>query len=244
MKDLGNFGGDTASVNGLNERGEVVGGLFLPQDTQILPFLWDGENLINLIAPPFGGNANGEATWINEAGEVVGLAGLPVACPGGPPPAQVQHAFLWSKGRMRDLGTVAGTPNSQASFINSKEQIVGLSFACDFSVFNAILWENGLMVDLDSLIPADSGFHLYSASFIDDRGEIAAFGSLPNGDSHTVLLIPCDENHPGVEGCDYSMVEASRPSAVRPMQEASRPMPTALLRRNNPFHVPALGARN
>jgi probable HAF family extracellular repeat protein len=209
MKDLGGFGGDTASVNALNERGEVVGGNLLPLNTQIHPFLWDGQNLIDLIAPPFGDSANGEATWINEAGEVVGLAGLPIACPGGPPPGQVVHAFLWSRGIMSDLGTVAGTPNSQASFINSKRQIVGLSFACDFSVFDAILWENGSMVDLNTLIPSDSGFHLYSASFIDDHGVIAAFGSLPNFDTHAVLLFPCDDDHPEVEGCDYSMVDAN-----------------------------------
>jgi hypothetical protein len=37
---------------------------------------------------------------------------------------------------------------------------------------------------------------------INDRGEITAQGLLANGDQHAVLLIPCDENHPGVEGCD------------------------------------------
>jgi probable HAF family extracellular repeat protein len=129
-----------------------------------------------------------------------------------------EHAFLWRKGVMKDLGTVAGTPNSQASFINSKTQIVGLSFACDFSVFNAILWENGSMVDLNTLIPPNSPFHLYSASFIDDRGQIAAFGLLPNFDSHAVLLIPCDENHPGIESCDYSFVDALTTADVRPAQ--------------------------
>jgi uncharacterized membrane protein len=42
MKDLGSFGGAaTASVNGLNERGEVVGGLDLPGDQKNNPFLWD-----------------------------------------------------------------------------------------------------------------------------------------------------------------------------------------------------------
>jgi len=41
---------------------------------------------------------------------------------------------------MMDLGTMAATPNSQAPLVNSKRQIVGPSFPCDFSVFDAILW--------------------------------------------------------------------------------------------------------
>src|SRR5579864_1890709 len=81
MKDLGSFGGvETGSVNGLNERGEVTGGLLMPGDQQVQPFLWDGKKLINLVTPPFGGPGDGEAMWINEAGEVVGQAQIPV-CP-------------------------------------------------------------------------------------------------------------------------------------------------------------------
>ena len=242
MKDLGSFGGTmTASVNGLNERGEVVGGNFLAGDVQIHPFLWDGKKLIDLNAPPFGGSANGEAAWINEAGEVVGIAGLPVACPGGQ--SQVQHGFLWRNGLITDLGTVPGTPNSQASFINSRTQIVGLSFACDFSVFNAILWEKGSMVDLNTLIPPTSPFHLFSASFIDDRGQIAAFGLLPNGDAHAVLLIPCQQ---GDEDCvaaeDTTAVRNSTPTvaqrlAIRRMMAGSR---TRFAQR---YYIPGMGTR-
>jgi probable HAF family extracellular repeat protein len=215
MKDLGSFGGAaTASVNGLNERGQVVGGADLPGDTLLHPFLWDGARLIDLIAPPFVGNANGEASWINNAGEVVGLAGLALPC--GDSESQIEHAFLWRNGAMTDLGSVAGTPNSQASFINSKTQIVGLSFACDFSIFNAILWENGSMVDLNTLIPTNSPFHLYSASFIDDRGEIAAYGFLNNFDTHTLLLIPCDESHDDSECKNVDADDAPRGRSQRP----------------------------
>jgi probable HAF family extracellular repeat protein len=203
-------------VNGLNERGEVVGGLDLPGDQQIHPFLWDGKKLIDLIAPPFGGAANGEAAWINEAGEVVGLAGLPVACPGSPQPAgEVQHAFLWMNGVMTDLGTLPGILNTEANFINSKTQVVGDAFACDFSVFTATLWENGTIVDLNTLVPPHTPLYLFMASFIDDRGQIAAFGRLQNGDMHAVLLIPCDENHPNIEGCDYSLVDAKAATAAQ-----------------------------
>jgi probable HAF family extracellular repeat protein len=203
MKDLGSFGGAaTASVNGLNERGQVVGGLDLPGDQNLHPFLWDGEKLIDLTEPPFEVSGHGEANWINQAGEVVGGADIAVPCLGSNPPRQVGHAFLWKNGVMTDLGAVAGTPNSGANFINSKTQIVGFAFACDFSVFNAFLWENGSMVNLNTLISGSSPFYLYWAGFIDDRGEIGAFGLLPNGDSHAVLLVPCDANPADTKGCE------------------------------------------
>jgi probable HAF family extracellular repeat protein len=215
MTDLGSLGGtELGSVNGLNERGQVVGATTIAGDQQLHPFLWDGEKLIDLIAPPFGGDGNGEAGWINEAGEIVGSAGVPASCPPGSLVGPIQHAFLWRKGVMMDLGTVAGTTNSEGDFINSRSQIVGLAWTCNYS-FTAILWENGSMVDLNTLIPLGSPFQLYSASFIDDRGEIAAFGSRANGDSHALLLVPCDEDHPNVEGCDYSLVEDSTGEATQ-----------------------------
>jgi probable HAF family extracellular repeat protein len=217
MQDLGSLGGTiTASVNGLNERGEVVGGALLAGDVINHPFLWDGEKLIDLVAPPFGGSAPGEAAWINEAGEVVGSAGIPAPCPGSSPPREAAHAFLWRKGVMTDLGTLGGSPLSGSTFINSKSQIVGLAFPCDFSAVTAFLWEDGSMADLNTLVPSDNPFYLFSASFIDDRGQIAAFGSLANGDMHALLLIPCDEGHPNVEGCDYRSVD--------PAQTAERPL--------------------
>jgi probable HAF family extracellular repeat protein len=213
MKDLGSLGGtSTASVNGLNERGEVVGGSFLPGDQVIQPFLWDGEELINLAARPFVNTLNGEASWINEAGQVVGDAGVP-GVPGRCTP--VHHAFLWKKGVITDLGTLAGHDHSGATFINSRSQIVGKAAPCDFSVETAFLWEDGSMVDLNSLVPANTDLYLFTASFIDDEGRIAAFGALANGDTHAVLLIPCDENHSNIEGCDYSSVEVSAVAASR-----------------------------
>ena len=209
MKDLGTLGGvSVAAVNGLNERGEVVGGSDLPGDQQIHPFLWDGEKLIDLVAPPFGGSGNGEAYWINEAGEVVGQAGIPAPCTGSNPPDTVHHGFLWrSGGRMIDLGTLPGTLSSEANFINSHSQAVGDAWACDFSVLSATLWERGSLVDLNALVPQNP-LHLFMASFIDDRGQIGAFGSLANGNMHAVLLIPCDEGHPDIDGCDYSLADA------------------------------------
>ena len=69
------------------------------------------------------------------------------------------------------------------------------------------------MVDLNSLVTPGSGAHLVAAEAINERGEIVAAGALPgcpvgNTDScqHIYALIPCDDDHPGIEGCDYSLV--------------------------------------
>lgn len=200
MKDLGSLGGtNTASVNGLNERGEVVGGALLRGDQINHPFLWDGERLVDLVAPPFGGSGPGEAAWINEAGEVVGGASVPSPCPGSNPPQDAAHAFLWRQGVITDLGTLPGIGFSGATFINSRSQIVGTALTCDFSAGTAFLWEQGSMVDLNTLVPANTALYLFTASFIDDRGRIGAFGQLANGDMHAVLLIPCEENDTDTE---------------------------------------------
>jgi hypothetical protein len=77
------------------------------------------------------------------------------------------------------------------------------------------------MVDLNTLISSNPGIYVYFAVNINDRGEIAAAGALPNGDMRAMLLIPCDEDHPNIEGCDYSPMElaASHATDTAPQQQ-------------------------
>jgi len=235
MKDLGSLGGtSTASVNGLNERGEVVGGALLPGDLINQPFLWNGEKLIDLVTPPFVQSGNGEANWINEAGEVVGIASLPAQCPGSA--TDMVHAFLWRNGAMTDLGSVDGTSLSRADFINSQGQIVGEAWTCDNSIFDGFLWENGAIVDLNALVPANPQLHISLASFIDDTGVIGAFTNTANGDLHAALLIPCDHNHPNIEGCDYTLVDVGE-AVGQEKQPAAKPAlsPDAIKRLTRSF---------
>ena len=122
---------------------------------------------------------------------------------------------------MIDRGTTADVDNSELDYINSKTQVVGYSFTCDFSTIDAFLWENGSIVDLNALTLPNSRLHVQFALFINDRGEIVGLGLRPNGNLHTVLLIPCDQGHPNVEDCDYGLVDAA-PAAQRTAETSVR----------------------
>jgi probable HAF family extracellular repeat protein len=228
--DLGNLGGTnpfglfSGFISGLNDEGQVTGTMTLPGDQTSRAFLWDGKRLSDLGTL---GGTFAVSYGINNAGEVVGMAGLPGD--------NVFHAFLWRNGKMTDLGTVDGDACSTAQNANSVGQVVGSSQAsdgmgsCVNPFTHAFLWENGgASVDLNSLIPAGSPLQLTVASYISDRGEIVGGGNplgCTDNDNcnHVYVLIPCDENHPAVEGCDYSMVATPAATQAKPIQLTTSP---------------------
>jgi hypothetical protein len=257
MRDLGNFGGTQVNPFRLNNRGELVGAMTLTGEQEWDPFLWNGERLIDL------GNLSGtygQAAWITEGGDVVGLSYYADG---------EARAVLWPHENLKinDLGTLESNNCSIAWAANEKRQIVGFSSSEEFgsgdSCFNnstvtaisATLWENGTIVDLNDLIPPNSALHLVIAKDINDRGEIAGVGNPPgvplnNGNNenlgHNFILIPCDENHPGLEGCDYSMIEAGNAGSPLPAQyPASGHAPaSATWHRNDHFNFPTAAHRN
>jgi probable HAF family extracellular repeat protein len=180
MRDLGDLGGtQTAGVTGLNDRGEVAGGVTGPGDQTEVAFLWNGKRLVQLSSP-------GQAEWINNRGQVVG-EGTPNVCGGYPTPGD--HAFLWSDGKYTDLGVLRGTDRSDAVWINDHNQIVGFSGTCSGPPI-ATLWERGSIADLNTLVRKDGTLYLAFANNINNRGEIAGIGTLPNGDFRAYLLVP------------------------------------------------------
>jgi probable HAF family extracellular repeat protein len=185
MLDLGSLGGTYADVYGFNNRGQVVGPMTLPGDEIQHPYLWSDGALFDLGTL---GGSNGEPRGVNESGEVVGLADLPNG---------LHNGFLWKSGVMTDLGNLGLT--SAALAINSKGQVVGGSRVSRVpSLVSAFLWEKGgPMINLNTLIPANSSLHLTEAFSINERGEIMGRG-VPPGISvddvetlgHAFVLIP------------------------------------------------------
>jgi probable HAF family extracellular repeat protein len=223
----GMFGGTYGIVSDLNDRGQVTGTMNLTGDTAWHSFLWEQGKITDLGTL---GGTNTTAIWLNRVGHVVGksdVIAICTACPSGDQ-KQLHHPFLWKDGAVTDLGLLYADTAGTAYSINAKDQAVGVTVpctrvnaddSCDGPIYHSFLWENGSIVDLQTLVLPGSGVTLDCAAAggrgcvgaynINDRGEIAGQGVLSNGDSRAFLLIPCDQDHPDVEGCEYDMLDAT-----------------------------------
>lgn len=238
MKDIGGLGGTCTLANDLNDHGQIVGVASLTGDTQLHPFVWNAATGVTDLLNP-SDSSYGEAVAENAHGDVAGGTCDSVTC----------YALLWrnSGGHWQKTSLSTSSQNAFSLSVNASEQVVGAWFGVGPFLEDAFLSENGSpIVDLNTLVPPGSGLQLVEADEINDRGEIVIDDAYDaNGNHHALLLIPCDGHHPGVEGCDYSMVEASdvasRPSPAV-TGAASRTSPQSLMRRMNRHHFPGLGA--
>src|SRR5262249_26165155 len=133
------------------------------------PFIWQGGSMNAL---DLDGADSGNATAINEAGQVVGYTTLNFAGPWG---FEVTSAVLWPNARMTYLGSLEGTgtlPHGRQNL----GQVVGMSG-------DPFLWQNGVMTDLTTEFA--SGGNQVVVQAINDAGQIV--GS--SGD-HAALLQP------------------------------------------------------
>jgi probable HAF family extracellular repeat protein len=229
MQDLGTLGGTLAVVGALqfgaggsiNNRGQIIGTSNLVGDLIHHPFRWtqaDGMQDLGTL-----GGDNAEAWWINDAGEIVGRADIPG-------PQHYHHAFLWKNGVMTDLGVPEGQNCSTAIDINAKGQIIIDTGICGGAGGPGVLWEDSVAYDLNNLIPSNSTFFIGDLNFINDRGEIAATGVLPNGDQHALLLVPCQEDDK--TDCDdlaslNGLPQDNRPVLIPPLTRALEAVSTS-----------------
>jgi probable HAF family extracellular repeat protein len=119
------------------------------------------------------GGADAEATAINDRGEIVGHSDTADL---------VRHAFLWRRGRMIDLGSLAGPSGiSVANDINNEGEVVGYSTTPEGET-HAFLWRDGVMTDLGTL-----GGPASDATAINDLGEIVGSAAVDEQNLHTFI---------------------------------------------------------
>ncbi len=165
-RDLGLLAqGDYSSARDINDKNDIVGEANLVPNGKPQAFVWHAGKMRQLPNLPGGTICSAQA--INNKDEIIGSCDLNNS--------STQHGVIWRNGSIVDLGSLGdeGAP-STALDINNLGQVVGNS--SDDDHLRAFLWEDGKIINLNKLIPPDSGWTLLVASRINDKGEIIGRG--------------------------------------------------------------------
>ncbi|MFZ6757989.1 hypothetical protein ACO0K9_12340 [Undibacterium sp. Ji50W] len=163
----------------INDAGQIVG--TANNGTALHAFLYDGSQFHDLGT--LGGNTSA-ANGINQLGQVVGQAQTANGD---------RRAFLYSAGKMINLGSpIAKGGSSSANAVNANGQAIGYYILPDDSRHIPILFRNGRIIDLNTVLPmlteVDAEF-----LYLNDAGQIAGTGKI-NGARHAFLLTPVPWN--------------------------------------------------
>ena len=175
LHDLGTFGGYETVARFINNAGQLLISV-RNSDAPDQLLLWD-----NGITQPIPG-ATGGAVGFNNLGHVLYRTDVDI-CEEG-----LTDFALWDGTKSTPLPTLPNYLTMYDAF-NDQDQIVGCAINFDISDDRAILWDNGILYDLNDLIPADSGWELQYAGGIASDGQIVGNGYF-NGIPHAFLLTP------------------------------------------------------
>jgi probable HAF family extracellular repeat protein len=205
-KSLGHLGGGFSFAHDINDNGLVVGASYTSDMTPLglmqHPFVWENDLMTDLGLLP--GDEDGGAAGINSLGQIVGSSGRT-----DPDTYESFYkAFLYSNGSMVALPV----PSSEAyaGDINDDGVIVGsMRAAGGFSSFHGWIYADGVVTNLNHLIPQGSGLHIRSAHSINNAGQIAATAFDDRGHYHAVLLTPgsAAPPTPGITIFDVAVTE-------------------------------------
>ena len=177
---------NASAATGINRSGHMVGWAYL-YDTSISedtfhPVYWH-DGVVTDLAPA--GSFAGYANAINDNDLVIGYVEFSNSSG-----LSTSHPYIWDEAgnTTYDLYTLTGFTGA-ANAVNNLGTVVGSIFVSGNPASHAFLWQKGgaSIIDLNSLLPANSGWVLESADAINTNGQIVGTGLL-NGQSHAFLL--------------------------------------------------------
>lgn len=181
----------SGAATAINDAGQAVGitgicDIAIGRYTAKHAVLWERGRVTDL------GNLGAEfwntPTAINQAGTVVGFAGVP-----GDPDGNTINAFIWTqRDGMQMLPGLLGDVDIEAYGINSSGIAVGLS--CDAAgVCKGVRWDNGVVTDLNSVKEATFTDRIETAKGINDAGEITGRAISDAGLRTSYMAVPVAE---------------------------------------------------
>jgi|HubBroStandDraft_1064217.scaffolds.fasta_scaffold17025_2 probable HAF family extracellular repeat protein len=180
---------ETAQTNPLGEAWSCSAFFFGPDGYVCNGFAWQDGEMSAL--PPFPGGIDSYAAGVNNRGQIVGWAENGIhdpTCNNNPPFNQVLQfeAAVWgpSLNQMTQLAPLAGDPDSAATAINDKGQVIGISGLCSNAVGgasaeHALLWENGVPTNLGNI----GGQAWNTPTALNNEGVVVGFGNI-SGDEN------------------------------------------------------------
>jgi hypothetical protein len=178
-----------ARAYAVNDAGEVVGTLL--DEGGGVPVVWRGGQVDVL-----GGGATGEALGINDAGWIVGTSSPPSA-------GKTDARAAW---RARGAAPPADRWGS-ADLLRG-----GLSKGSELTGSSAFLFWNDGFVDLNALIPPDSGWQLVEARDVNESGVVVGWG-LREGVARAFALVPT-ANTPPTASADAARTQPGQPVVI------------------------------
>ena len=184
---LGHLGGGFSFASDINDSEVVVGSSYTDEVTPLgimqHPFAWQNGVMTDLGL--LAGDEDGGAAAINNLGQIVGSSGRT-----DPDTYEsFYRAFIYSDGVMTALPVPSW--EAYAGDINDAGVVVGsMRAGGGFSNFHGWVYIDGVVTNLNTLIPAGTGLHIAYATAINNAGQIAATAFDAQGRYHAVLLTP------------------------------------------------------
>ncbi len=180
------FGNSSYALD-INKNGTVVGNMEWGPDYNDHAFRWKKGRMSDLGVIP--GGFTGKATAINDVGQIaVGGKFFP-----DHPRGFISGGFLWDNGDWTNLGMLSGYDSMAVTDLNNAGQVVGWVRAInsDGGFDRPFIWQNGVMTDLDELIPPNLDIFIGKPASINEAGQIAGTAGF-EGHIVAVLLTPLD----------------------------------------------------
>jgi probable HAF family extracellular repeat protein len=202
MTGLGTLGGSNSAAYCINASGQIVGSAYTTAGTDHA-FRWQNGTMTDLGTPA--GWQSSLAIAISDNGQIVGF---------GADASGAFRGFSYVSGVWTVIGPIGTDTTSEATDVNSAGYVVGFSTsgyrpvpggngqvgraalshsgesATTSSSDHAWVYVGGTQYDLNTLIPAGSGWRLIRADAINENGQITGTGWSPSGAQHGYLLTP------------------------------------------------------
>ena len=222
---LGHLGGGVSAATDINDSGVIVGGSYNGEMTPLglmqRPFVWQNGVMSDLGL--FAGDDDGSAQAINNAGQIVGSSGRM-----DPDTYEsFYRAFVHAEGVMTALPVPSA--EAYASDINDAGVVVGTMRAGGaVTKYHGWIYVDGIVTNLNTLIPAGTGLHIAYANAINNTGQIAATAMDAQGRYHAVLLNPGEgpAPTPTVSIGDVSVIEGATGTRIAVFTLTISPMST------------------